>query len=245
MNGSAARSGAVTIGERARRAAARIAGILFPGRCLACGAWLDHGPEASSPICGRCRIELVPLAGPRCPGCGMPLLVERGRCTRCRAAGYAFASAQAVFRYRGAVRDLVIAFKSGGRRRLATVFAPFLAGLLAEFRPGLPVVPVPARPGRTGPDAVELLARELERRHGVRVQRLLRRAPGAPQKSLSYRERQRNLRGRIRLAPRASPAGALVLLDDVFTTGATADACARALLAAGAARVDAVTLAVD
>lgn len=245
MNGRAARSEAVPFGEPARRAAARIAGILFPGRCLACGAWLDDGSEASSPVCCRCLAELVPLGGPRCPGCGVPLLVEQGRCTRCRTAGYAFASARAVFRYRGAVRDLVIAFKSGGRRRLARVFAPFLAGLLADFRPGLAVVPVPARPGRTGPDAVELLARELERRHGVRVLRLLRRAPGAPQKSLSYRERQRNLHGRIHLAPRAVAAGAFVLLDDVLTTGATADACARALLAAGAARVDAAVLAVD
>lgn len=244
MSGGADRSGRLP-SERARRAAARAAGILFPGRCLACGAWLDDATDPSAPICGSCRAGLVPLAGPRCPGCGAPLLVETGRCTRCRSAGYAFASAAAVFGYRGTVRNLVIAFKSGGRRRLARVFAPFLADLLAELRPGVAVVPVPARPGRTGPDAVELLARELERRHGVRIQRVLRRAPGTPQKSLSYRERQRNLSGRIRIAPRARPAGALVLLDDVFTTGATADACARTLLAAGAARVDVVTLAVD
>jgi predicted amidophosphoribosyltransferase len=175
----------------------------------------------------------------------MPLLVEEGRCTRCRTAGYAFASSAAAFAYRGAVRDLVIAFKSGGRRRLARLFAPCLAGLLAERCPGAAVVPVPARPGRGAPDAVELLARELERRHGVRILRLLRRAPGPAQKSLSYAGRLRNLEGRIRAAPGARPAGALVLLDDVFTTGSTLDTCARALLSAGVARVDAVTLAID
>jgi predicted amidophosphoribosyltransferase len=175
----------------------------------------------------------------------MPLLVEEGRCTRCRNAGYAFASSAAVFVYRSTVRDLVIAFKSGGRGRLALLFAPYLASLLAGRCPGAAVVPVPSRPGRSGPDAVERLARELERRHGVRVQRLLRRGRGAAQKSLSYAERLRNLQGRIRVARGMRPAGTLVLLDDVFTTGATLDACARALIAAGAARVDAVTLAVD
>jgi len=175
----------------------------------------------------------------------MPLAAAEGRCTRCRTAAYAFASSSAVFDYRGTVRDLVIALKSGGRRRLARLFAPSVAVLLAERWPGVPVVAVPARPGRATPDAVELVCRELERRHGVRVLRLLRRGPGPAQKSLSYRERLDNLRGRIRMARGRRAEGALVLFDDVRTTGATLDACARVLLAAGAARVDAATLAVD
>jgi predicted amidophosphoribosyltransferase len=218
---------------------------VLPGRCLHCGTWMTGDPDPSVPVCAACRAALQPIADPRCPGCGMPLLVEHGRCTRCRAAGYSFASSTAAFAYRGAVRDLVIAMKSGGRRRLARLFAPYLARMLSERLPGLAVVPVPPRPGRAGPDTVELLARELERRHGVRVLRLLRRAPGAAQKSLSYEERLKNLAGRIGPRRGVRPEGALVVLDDVFTTGATVDACARALLAAGAARVDAVTLAVD
>ena len=218
---------------------------VLPGRCLVCGAWMAGEADPSVPVCASCRTSLVPIADPRCPGCGMPILVEHGRCTRCRAAGYSFASATAAFAYRGTARDLVIAMKSGGRSRLARLFAPYLARILAERLPGLAVVPVPPRPGRGGPDAVELLARELEHRHGVRVLRLLRRAPGAAQKSLSYQERLRNLAGRIGPRRKARPAGALVVLDDVFTTGATVDACARALLAAGASRIDAVTLAVD
>jgi competence protein ComFC len=230
---------------RVRRAIAGIGQAVFPGRCLACGAWLDGETDPSVPVCGRCRTALVPLADPRCAACGMPLLVEEGRCTRCRSAGFAFASSAAVFAYRGIVRDLVIALKSGRRRRLVRLFAPFLAALLEERRPGVPVVPVPSRPGRADPDAVELLCRELARRHGVRVLRLLRRGYGVAQKSLSYAERLRNLQGRIHAARGARPSGTLVLLDDVFTTGATLDACTRTLLAAGAARVDAVTLAVD
>jgi competence protein ComFC len=231
--------------DTVRRAMARAAGIFFPGRCLGCGAWMDVEADPSVPVCARCRARFAPVVDPRCPMCGTPLLVEERTCTRCRSAGYAFASSVAVFMYRGIVRDLVIALKSGGRRRLALLFAPFLANLLSERRPGVAVVPVPARPGLGAPDSVELLVRQLERRHGIRVLRLLSRLPGPAQKSLSYAERLRNLQGRIRVARDVRPAGTLVLLDDVFTTGATLDACTRALLAAGAARVDAVTLAVD
>jgi ComF family protein len=224
---------------------AKAAEVVFPGRCLLCGTWMIGEDDPSVPVCAACRPTLRPLDGPRCPGCGLPLLVEHGRCTRCRSAGFAFATSSAVFAYRDAARDLVIALKAGGRRRLVRLFAPALAAVLAERLPGIPVVPVPPRPGRGGPDAVELLARELSRRHHVRVLRLLRRAGGEAQKTLSYEQRRRNLAGRISVRPRAHPEGALVVLDDVFTTGATVDACARALLAAGAARVDALTLAVD
>jgi len=237
--------GVLPAADRLRRAAAAIAQAILPGRCLVCGAWLDGDADPPVPVCRACRATLAPITGPRCGACGLPLVGGEGRCARCRATGYAFASSSAVFAYRGVVRDLVIALKSGGRRRLARLFAPYVAALLAERCPGVPVVAVPARPGRSTPDAVELVCRELERRHGVRVLRLLRRGPGPAQKSLTYRERLDNLRGRIRMARGRRAEGALVLFDDVRTTGATLDACARVLIAAGAARVDAVTVAVD
>jgi len=229
----------------ARETAARVLEVLFPGRCLACGAWMLGEPDASVPVCGSCRVGLVPLTGPRCRVCGMPLLVEDERCTRCREAEYSFASCLPVFAYAGAVKDLVIAFKSGGRRRIAGLFSTWLADLLAERHPGVPVVPVPPRPSWRGPDAVELVTRELSGRHGVRVLHLLRRLSGPAQKSLSYAERLENLGGRIRVKQGAAVSGHLVVLDDVFTTGATVDACSRALLGAGASRVSAVTLAID
>jgi predicted amidophosphoribosyltransferase len=95
---------------------------------------------------------------------------------------------------------------------------------------------------------VELVARELEKTHGLRVLRILSRAGHIQQKTLDYEQRRANLKGNISIA-RCRGNGILprtvVLLDDVFTTGATLDACARVLREAGCMEVTAVTLAME
>ena len=146
------------------------------------------------------------------------------------------------------LRKLITVYKFGGRVRLARCFATFLAETIERSFPGVAVVPVPPRPRRQGPDAVERIARLLERQWGFPVHRCLSRTGGVQQKSLDFASRAENLRGRIsvRSAPGSHPVPSrAVLLDDVFTTGATADACARALAAAGCEPVWSVTLAVD
>jgi len=129
---------------------------------------------------------------------------------------------------------------------VATVFSDLVVRAIAERAPGLCVVPVPPRAGRETPDGVELVCRSLERRHGVTVLRALVRTGGAQQKTLDLAERRQNLKGRIhlRLPGQALPSS-VVLLDDVFTTGATLDACARVLRESGCASVCAFTLAIE
>jgi len=171
----------------------------------------------------------------------MPLVSERGTCLRCRQAGFAFSSHRSVYAYTGAVRRLIASLKFENRRRLSAFFADVLAPRIREAHPGMPVVPVP---GRKFPDAVELIARELQRRHGMTVLRLLERSGGRAQKTLDLGQRRQNLKGRIRFVSRQAPAE-LVLMDDVFTTGATVDACSRTLLDAGCRAVWAVSIAME
>ena len=222
--------------------------VFFPGRCLLCGQWLllrDHHP---APVCDDCRGALSPIRCECCATCGMPLVSERGNCTRCRAAGFSFESNVALFPYSGPARDLIGMLKFQGRRRLASLFADLAVLSMDGDREHLPVVPVPPRPGRKEPDAVERVARSLSDRHGRRVSRLLVRTGGAPQKSLDLAERRENLRGKIQIAPswRGSALPPRVLLvDDVFTTGATLDECARTLREAGCSTVYALTLAIE
>jgi ComF family protein len=231
-----------------------IVDMVIPARCVCCGAIVPGG----APLCPECASGLEPLSGRRCDRCGVPLVSERRRCVRCRSRELAYDSHRAVFAYDGVARALIVAYKFGGRRSLAALLAGYLAAELETVAtPGTVVVPVPASPRgrrRRGFDQVARLARELERRHGITVRRALVRRRGREQKRLDVSGRSRNLVGALRLRPRALPprdsAGErlpsrVVLLDDVFTTGATINECARVLRAAGVQRVEAVTLAAD
>jgi ComF family protein len=222
---------------------------LFPGRCLQCGEWLLLDSDHSVPLCDDCRERLFLLNGARCKRCGIELISEKDTCLRCRTAEYSFDSNMSLFAYSGAAKCLLAALKFGGRRRLAAFFAARAADALRAY--GLDeaaVVPAPPRPGRHVPDAVELVARALERHHGIDVFRLLRRAGVVQQKSLDYERRRDNLKGKLSLVRGGSKRvlrREVVLLDDVFTTGATLDACARVLRAAGCRSVRAVTLVIE
>jgi predicted amidophosphoribosyltransferase len=144
---------------------------------------------------------------------------------------------------------LLARFKFEGRSRLASLFADMAEAAMDGPRGRLAVVPVPPRPGRKGPDAIEMVARSLERRHGRRVLRLLARRGGAQQKSLDFMQRRDNLLGKIALRSGSAYGAALppsvLLMDDVFTTGATLDACARTLREAGCRVVYAMTLTIE
>jgi ComF family protein len=222
---------------------------LFPGRCLICGEWLLGRSNDAAPVCTECRALMMPNAGAdTCRTCGTRLISEHLQCRRCREGDFAFASNIALFPYAGPVKELVHQLKFSGRTRLAPLFAQWVAAALREHHAGLDVVPVPSRPGKKTPDAVSLIARCLEKSHEVSVERILQRAPGVQQKTLDFAERRENLKGRIFLSPNArgiSRENELVVFDDVFTTGATLDACARALREAGYQRVYGMTLVIE
>ena len=193
--------------------------------------------------CARCGWPFPDPAGAR--GAEVPL------CQRCREAQDHFRVARAVLRYRddGVARAAILLMKHGRRLSLLR----HLARLLAETTPqylslqewdGL--VPVPlhwVRRWRRGFNQAEVLARAVGRRHGLPVLgRALSRVRATPLQSGDFEARRRNVRDAF--AVQREVAGRrLLLVDDVFTTGATANACAAALLQAGAAEVGVLTLA--
>lgn len=212
--------------------------ILYPegAVCVACGAL--HARDAQWSLCETCEAALSLLQGPRCPGCGGP---GEGLCRRCRARGPGSLDAvTAAFAYTGTARLLVRALKYDGVHTAARALA---AGMF-RVRPKTPfdaIVPVPLHRWRErsrGFNQAETLSRLLGEAMGLPVLPLLTRARRTgTQTRLTASERADNVEGAF--AASAEALGLrLLLVDDVLTTGATAEACACALKAAGALRVE-------
>ena len=224
--------------------------VLFPQACGGCGGELPVG-HGVVPLCVRCRRVLSGeqrRTSGHCTRCGSPVMQEQEvPCLRCRDRDLAFTRYEALFDYRGLAQELLRQFKFSGRTGLALLFADLLAQRVDAAHRECVVVPVPARGRRVrrhGYDAVDLLVRHLRKLHRVPVERLLHRRAGRQLKSLGRTARQASIAGRVRLSS-PPPHCPLLLLDDVYTTGATADECAAVLIAGGAPEVRVLTLVQD
>jgi ComF family protein len=216
--------------------------MVVPPLCAVC-----REPELSgAAVCPGCEGRLVPLTDPRCRRCGAPVVAAAERCADCRGRSLAFRSAWAPFAYEATARRLVVALKARG----ATRVAGFMADRIASRAPPtllegtfVPVPEHPARRRREGLNQAAALAGALARVTGLPIARTLgRQRSSTPQAGLAKRDRIANARNSV-VARREPPAGRLLLVDDVYTTGATLDACARTLAGAGARDVAAVTFA--
>jgi len=221
----------------------RLLEIVFPTRCVSCGA----GGEL---LCEECRSALPPLGVHLCVVCGKPVL---GGFThpRCRTR-LAPERALAGFAYRGPVRKLVKSLKYRGIRGTAGVMADLMAEDLEEreisFGTKAVIVPVPLsfwRKGSRGFNQAALLGEALAERLDIEFRDgVLKRVKDTPsQVSLGRRERSRNVRGAFSSSPLNGED--IVLVDDVLTTGATAREAARALKKAGAGQVWVLAFARD
>jgi predicted amidophosphoribosyltransferase len=218
-------------------AAGVILDLLVPVRCAVCGA-------GDAALCAACRGLLRRIRPPLCLRCGAPTAWPVERCRECAGRRLAFASARAAVAYEDAARKLVAAWKERGLRRLAGPAADLVLELVPRPRAEAATF-VPGDGDRArwrGVNTAEALARELGRRWDLPVVVTLRRNAGRRrQRGLSRAARRANVRGSFRPAGRA-PAR-VVLVDDVYTTGATVAAAATELRRAGARSVEVVTFA--
>src|SRR5579875_1786289 len=246
-----------------------LASVLFPAPCLICDETLTTASRI--PICHSCFDQFERIVDPLCACCGRPLTAAAPppvasappegspvgqklelRCRLCRANFYAFDGARSFAVYNRALSEAVLLLKYEQVIPLADWFASRLAQIaavsLAEWRPDV-VVPVPLHRDRyreRGYNQAELIAKRVARRLKLRhaSNLLIRVKPRPPQLVLSRAEHWKSVRGAYATPERMNIDNQRVLLvDDVLTTGATLDACSRALKKAGASAVFGVTVA--
>jgi ComF family protein len=223
--------------------------LVFPPRCVGCRSF-------GSFLCSRCLATMRRAQPPRCPVCWMPVLSpaegsgDGGVCGRCRGRPFAFEAARCPFVYDGAAREAVHALKYQGLSAVAQVMARAMAECLEEWAlSAAALVPVPLTGGRRrsrGYNQSEVLARELSALSGVPVVAgvLVRRRGASPQaRAADEAARRANVANAFAVRQRGRLAGPLLLIDDVMTSGATLDSCARVLRAAGHGPVYALTFA--
>ncbi|HYM30928.1 MAG TPA: ComF family protein [Candidatus Cybelea sp.] len=244
--------------ERLRPAAAVVAAggrlfldALLPPQCLNCREPVDRPGH----LCGRCWSGIDFIVGLCCDACGLPFDYDVGEaalCGACLRRRPFYDRARAVFRYGEESRRLILSFKHADRLDGARTFGVWLARAGADLvRDADVIAPVPLhawRLLRRRYNQSAVLAHALGRQAGKPVAAdLLRRVRSTPsQAGLNFRERRRNVRNAFAVRPGRAAAVSgkrVVLIDDVLTTGATVEACARALRASGAAGVDVLTLA--
>lgn len=219
--------------------------FVFPPRCPLCGA----GVGAQAGLCAACWPELAIPGEPCCASCNRPFgdgVLHGSTCGPCLADPPRHDGIAAATLYNDASRKLVLAFKHGSRLGLGSLMARLMTARLA----GMPqadwvIVPVPLhrwRLWRRGYNQAAVLAQHLARSTGgsLAVDALERRRSTASLGGLGKRARQRELRGAIGISARGKDrvrGRAVLLVDDVLTSGATTDACVRVLRRAGATSV--------
>jgi ComF family protein len=232
----------------------RILEVMLPSSCCYC-----HSPVDNAQIphfCSSCWSDFTLLHGPSCPTCGRPFDSPEAlsyspdhSCLSCRHSPPDFDQALSVGLFEGSLREAVHQFKYRPCRSLGKPLGDWMTAKINVLMTIDVIMPVPLhikRLRQRGFNQALLLAHRMSRRQGIKlsIDNLVRVRPTRPQVELAGEERRKNVKGAFILRqPEKMENRHVVLVDDVFTTGATMNECASVLKKAGASQVTALTLA--
>lgn len=231
-----------------------ILNLLFPPRCPLCGNLLKLNEGRAH---GTCYNKLPWVKEPRCKRCGKPILSETGEwCRDCfesrEKQSHSFDSGRALWLYQGDIQQSVLDYKYQGLKTYTPFYADevvrVLEGWIRKKNPQL-LLPVPLHPRKKrirGFNQAELLAKAIGRKMELPVDTtiLMRDRWTEPQKNISGRERRHNLTKSMSIHHLPNNLKRVILIDDIYTTGSTIEACAGLLKKAGVEKVYFITLCI-
>ncbi|MBQ3104847.1 MAG: ComF family protein [Lachnospiraceae bacterium] len=222
--------------------------LVYPRRCALCDGVLPRGQEG---CCEQCALELRYLKEPLCLKCGKPVGDREEYCHDCSQREHEFREGAALFEY-GCIKASLYRYKYGGRQEYAAFYARHMAARMKKkielWRPQA-LVPVPMYPGKKrqrGYNQAELLAKELSLLWKIPVEGglVLRCRNTRPMKEIEGKNRQNNLKKAFKIGRNDVKLNTIVIIDDIYTTGSTADAVSRVCKAAGIRQVYVLSLAI-
>lgn len=216
--------------------------IIFPCRCVSCGKIVLH---SMNHLCGDCRNLLIELED-GCPVCSG--IVIDGDCSICSDRMFYPAKSISLFRYEKISRELVHSLKFGGLKHIHRIFVPYICERIKDFDEKIDLitcVPMNRRKlARRGYNQSRLLAEGVSRKTGIKFHEILKEKRNkTKQRDLNYSERFINVIDRYESVNNIIFRNKVILLiDDVFTTGATINECSRKLINSGADKVFSLTV---
>lgn len=224
----------------------KILDLFYPARCPVCDGVLTAGNYG---ICAKCTTRIEYIREPKCCRCGKPLEAEEEFCGDCRGKKHSFCQGNALFFYDRAMQESVARFKYSGRREYGAVYAQELYrhyGKWIKQTGARMLVPVPVHRSRLrerGYNQAEIIARHLSVLTGVEMMPdlIVRVKETTAQKELSAAERLKNLEGAFRVGRARERLNhipeCVIIIDDIYTTGSTMEACSRVLLDMGVSQI--------
>ena len=228
--------------------------ILFPKTCPICEDILEKHRE----ICSKCEKDLQYISEPKCKKCSKPFeALQEGEqireyCHDCTKTAHSYKFGMSVFQYNDKIKQSIYRFKYQNQRTYAGFYGKAMAlrygGIIRES--GIQILmPVPVSHKKKiirGYNQAELMAQVLGKELNIPVDTdaLIRSRDTVPQKELNINERRNNLKNAFKIKENVIEYKKILLVDDIYTTGSTIDACAEALRQAGAKEVYFISLSI-
>lgn len=225
----------------------RILNLLFPPRCPVCDEILEPEYAGKRRVHCKCEKKLIPVGSTVCMHCGRPVKETKEYCFDCgkKMLSQSFVQGKALFAYQGAIRKTMYRFKYSNKREYADFFAEEAVSRYGEWirkNKIEAIIPVPMyepKRKRRGYNQAECFAKCLSQKTGIPMEKnwVKRIRDTAPQKELNDVQRKNNLSGAFRCREGIAPVRRVLLVDDIYTTGSTADVITEELLENGVTSV--------